>query len=194
MTRAGTISCSPFARSKPPVTIGCTHFRRQARLIVAPCSGPQRRRCLLEVAGRDAFEIKDRNQHLETFRSPRVGWQNRRRESNALGPFANAVAHPRAMNRHRTDAGHDLARRQMPVAHQASAAIGGNLVGVPLEQTCHLGFDRLPNNKKCLRPVAQDLGQRISESPWLGELQNVRYPRLFQHPLSAPIHVCFQVA
>src|ERR1700730_14802023 len=34
-----------------------------------------------------------------------------------------------------------------------------------------LGFDRLP--KKCLRPVAQDLGQRISESPWLGELQNV---------------------
>jgi hypothetical protein len=59
----------------------------------------------------------------------------------------------------------------MAVAHQTSAAIIGDLVGVSIGQSRHLGFDRLRKKRAC--SVAQDLGQRISESPWLGELQNV---------------------
>src|SRR5271167_2606787 len=34
----------------------------------------------LEVAGRDAFEIENRDQHFEALRSARVGWQDRRRK------------------------------------------------------------------------------------------------------------------
>jgi hypothetical protein len=44
---------------------------------------------LLEVAGRDALE--DRDQHFEALRSARGGRQNRRREADALGAFADAV-------------------------------------------------------------------------------------------------------
>jgi len=40
----------------------------------------------------------------------------------------------------------------MAVAHQASAAIVGDLVSMPIEQTCHLSFDRL--RAKRSRPIA----------------------------------------
>jgi hypothetical protein len=59
----------------------------------------------------------------------------------------------------------------MTVAHQAPAAILSHLVGMPIEQSCNLGFHRL--GEKRSRPVAQNLSQRITESPWLGEMQNV---------------------
>ena len=90
----------------------------------------QRRQRLLEVAGGDALEVEDRDQHLEALRPARVGRQNRRRKANALGAFADTVAHPRAAHRDRTDAGHDLAFGQMPVAHQPLAAVIGQLVGM----------------------------------------------------------------
>ena len=39
---------------------------------------------LLEVAGGDALEVEDRDQHFEALRSARIGRQNRRRKADAL--------------------------------------------------------------------------------------------------------------
>jgi hypothetical protein len=85
--------------------------------------------------------------------------------------LADAVAHPRAAHGDRTDAGHDLALRQMSVPHQPLAAIVGHLIGVPAEQGSDLGLDSLRQQRSCA--VAQNLGQRIGKSSWLGELENV---------------------
>src|SRR5262252_1895767 len=41
-----------------------------------------------EVAGRDALEVEDRDQHLQALRPARVGRQNRRRKADALGTLA----------------------------------------------------------------------------------------------------------
>src|SRR5215813_1797150 len=68
----------------------------------------------LEVAGRDALEVEDRDQHLQALRPARVGRQNCRRKADALATFAAAVTHARAAHSHRTDAGHDLTLGQMP--------------------------------------------------------------------------------
>jgi hypothetical protein len=62
---------------------------------------------------------------------------------DALGAFANTVAHPWAAHRDRIDAGHDLALGQMPVAHQALAAVICELVDMAAEQGDYFGFDRL---------------------------------------------------
>jgi len=55
------------------------------------------------------------------------GLTNRRRKSDAPSAFAGAVTDARAY-RDCTDVGHDLALGQMPVAHQPSVAIIGQLV------------------------------------------------------------------
>src|SRR5262249_60107220 len=70
-----------------------------------------------------------------------------------------------------TDAGHDLTLGQMPVAHQPPAAIIGELVGMTAEQARNLGLEGL--RQKRSRAVAQNLGQRISKSSWLRELENI---------------------
>ena len=70
--------------------------------------------------------------------------QNRRRKSDAPSAFAGAVTHAWAPHRDCTDAGHDLALGQMPVAHQSPAAIIGQLVGMGAEPSRNLGFDGLP--------------------------------------------------
>jgi hypothetical protein len=90
----------------------------------------QRDQRLLEVAGGDALEVEDRDQHLEALRPARVGRQNGRREADALRAFADTVAHTGAAHGDRADAGHDLTRGQMPVAHQPLAAVVGQLVGM----------------------------------------------------------------
>jgi hypothetical protein len=66
---------------------------------------------------------------LQALRPACVGRQNRRRKADALATVAAAVRHARAVHSDRTDAGHDLTLGQMPVAHQAPAAIIGELVG-----------------------------------------------------------------
>jgi len=131
----------------------------------------QREERLLEVAGGDALEVEDRDQHFEALRPTRVGRQNRRRKADPLATFAAAVAHARAAHSDRTDAGHDLTLGQMPVAHQPLAAIIGELVGMATEQARNLGLDSLRQQRS--RAVAQNLGQRIGKSSWLGELENV---------------------
>ena len=51
--------------------------------------------------------------------------------------------HPWAAHGDRANAGHDLALRQMSMAHQPLAAILGRLVGIPAEQGCDFGLDSL---------------------------------------------------
>jgi hypothetical protein len=62
---------------------------------------------------------------------------------DALGASAGAVAHAGTAHRHRTDAGHDFAFRQMPMAHQPLAASIGELVGMTAEEGGNLRLDRL---------------------------------------------------
>src|SRR6266576_4756589 len=59
----------------------------------------------------------------------------------------------------------------MPVAHQPLAAVVGQLIGMAPEQARNLGLDSLRQQRS--RAIAQNLGQRISKSSWLGELENV---------------------
>src|SRR5208282_5790312 len=122
---------------------------------------------------RDALEVEDRDQHLEALRSARIGRQDGRGEPDALAvTWAGlAIAHTRLAHRNRTDASHNLALGQMPVANQPLAAIIGLETGVLGEKFRNLGLDR-PRQQRT-RAAAQNFGERIGESPWLGELENV---------------------
>ena len=100
---------------------------RQARSILAEQGGQR----LLEVAGRDAFQIEDRDQRIEALRAPGVGRQDCRREADArrIVGAGLPVAHARLAHGDRPDAGHDLALGQMAVTHDASATIVGLQIG-----------------------------------------------------------------
>jgi len=54
---------------------------------------------------------------------------------------------------------------------QPLVAVVGRLVGVAAKQRRHFGLDGLCQKRS--RAVAQDLGQRVRKSSWLGELENV---------------------
>jgi hypothetical protein len=43
-----------------------------------------------------AFEVEDRDQHVEALGSTSIGRQNRRAKANALGAFADTIAQPGA--------------------------------------------------------------------------------------------------
>src|SRR6476619_7563124 len=138
--------------------------RRQPAGILAE----QRDQRLLEVAGGDALEVEDRDQHLEALRPACIRWQNRRRKADALRAFANTIAHARAALRHRTDAGHDLTLGQMSVAHHrwrpssvclsawqlskaatsASTACANN-ARAPLRKTSVSGSAKVPGWESC---------------------------------------------
>src|SRR5207248_7734225 len=94
-----------------------------------------------------------------------------RAEADALPVPAGAVANPWRTHHDRTDAGDDLTLGQVAVAHQASAAILGELVGVVPEECGNLRFDGM--GQKGTGAAAQHLGQRIGKRPWLGKLENV---------------------
>src|SRR5205807_3798151 len=101
--------------------------RRQTWRLLAD-EGRQR---FLEVAGRDALQVEDGDQHLQALRAPRVPRQDRWRVPDALALGSFAVAHPRLANSDRADAGHDLAFRKTAVAHDALMARLGPEIGVP---------------------------------------------------------------
>src|SRR5664280_2386872 len=110
---------------------------------------------LLEVAGRDALQVEDRNQHLQTLRAPRVGRQDGRVEPNALTRSRLAVAYPRLAHANRTNASHDLALGQMPVAHHAPAARLGLEIAMSVQKVSDLRLNRLRQQGAC--PTAQNL-------------------------------------
>ena len=141
---------------------------RQARRILAE-QGSKR---LLEIAGRDALQVKDRDQHLQAAGAPRVGRQDRGREADAPGIIGSAtVAHARLAHADRADAGHHLAFRQVPVTNHAAQASSGLQIDMLGEEFRHLGLDRL--GQQGARSVAQHLGERVGERPWLKQLDDV---------------------
>jgi hypothetical protein len=74
-----------------------------------------------------------------------IGAHREAKSSTKIGSaFADAVTDVRAPYRDGTDAGHDLALGQRPVAPQPPAAIIGPLVGMGAEPNRNLGFDGLP--------------------------------------------------
>ena len=81
------------------------------------------------------------------------------------------VAHARLAHADRADAGHDLAFRQVPVANHALAASSGLEIDMLGEEFRHLGLDRL--GQQGARSVAQNLGERVGERPWLRQLDDV---------------------
>jgi hypothetical protein len=114
---------------------------RQARRILAEQGGKR----LLEIAGRDALQVKDRDQHLQAPRAPRVGRQDRGREADALAIAGGSttVAHARLAHADRADAGHHLACRQVPVTNHAAQTSSGLQINMLGEKFRHLGLDRL---------------------------------------------------
>jgi hypothetical protein len=60
---------------------------------------------------------------------------------------------------------------QVPMAHQPLATVVGQLIGMRAEQGCNLGLDGLHQQR--WRTVAQNVGQRISKTSSLAELENV---------------------
>src|SRR5207302_6914455 len=83
---------------------------------------------------------------------------------------ADAVAHPRTAHRDRTDPGHDLALRQMPVPHHTSPPFAGALVAMALEQGCDFSLDRLRQQRA--GAIAQNLRQWIGKTCWLAKREN----------------------
>src|SRR5215471_6374514 len=100
--------------------------RRQTRRVPAN----EGRQHFLEVAGRDALQVEDRDQHLKALRPARIPRQDRWRVADALALGSFAVAHPRLANRDRADASHDLAFRKMAMAHDALMARRGPEIGI----------------------------------------------------------------
>ena len=92
-------------------------------------------------------------------------------EPDALARSRLAVAYPRLAHANRTNASHDLALGQMPVAHNALAARVGLEIAMPVQKIRDLRLDRL--RQQGAGPAAQNLGERIDEGPWLRELDDV---------------------
>src|SRR5439155_5369377 len=126
---------------------------------------------LLEGAGGDALQVEDRDQHFEALRAPGVGRQNDRAEPDPLTTDSLPVAHARLAHGHRADAGHDLALGQMAVTHDALVARLGLEIGISPQKVSDFHLDRL--REQSMRPVAQNLSERIGEGPWLSQLDDV---------------------
>src|SRR3954452_14435958 len=91
---------------------------RQARRILAE----HRRKRLLDITGRDAFQVTDWDQHLQAAGAPRIGRQDSRREADAPGIMLGSatVAHARLAHADQADAGHYLAFGLVPVTNHAA--------------------------------------------------------------------------
>src|SRR5271163_4027827 len=59
----------------------------------------------------------------------------------------------------------------MPMAHQPSVAIIGQLVGMAAEEARNLGLHDMRQQRS--RAVAQYLGQWVGKHPWLGQLDDI---------------------
>ena len=141
---------------------------RQARCILAE----QRRKRLREIAGREALQVEDWDQHLQAARAPRIRRQYRGCEADAPGIIGRAtIAHAGLAHADRADASHHLAFRQVPVPDHAAQTSSGLQIDMLGEEFAYLGLDRL--GQQGARAVAQHRGERIGERPWLKQLDDV---------------------
>ena len=133
------------------------HRRRQVRGVLAGESSGR----LLEVAGRDAAQVQDRQQCLQARRPPCPARQDPGGEANPLlAPGRSAVADLHPPHLDRTGPGLDGPLGTMTVPNGPGPAIGEPLVGHPGQEGLGFRLDRLGKQAACAR--AQHRGQRIS--------------------------------
>src|SRR4029077_1663315 len=94
-----------------------------------------------------------------------------RAEPNPLTTNGLPIAHARLAHGHRSDAGHDLALGQLPVAPHALGARLGLEIGISPQEVSDFRLDGLREQGTC--PVSQNLSERIGKSPWLSQLDDV---------------------
>ncbi len=81
-----------------------------------------------------------------------------------------AITHARLADRDWANTGHDLAFRQMAMAHNASA-VRGLEIGMLGEKIRDLGLYGLSQQRA--RPLPQDFGELIVKGSWLNQLEHV---------------------
>ena len=138
---------------------------------IARIGADERGEGLSEIARRDALQVQERDQHIETFRAARIGRQDRRRKADALFSLQASVTDTRLAHADEADTSRDLAFRQMAVAHQPPMAILGQLVSVRFKKTRDFGFDSLSEEAPCALP--QHSGQRIGKLSWLSQFDDI---------------------
>src|SRR6202163_549858 len=144
------------------------HRRRQVRCVLAQ----QRGQCLLEVHGRDATQIKHRQQRIQALRAPCPQRQNRRGEPDPLAVAGSpAIPNLHPGNLDSTDPRLDRAFGTMTVPDNTVSSISK-------PETLHLG-------KKCLgfqldslrqqlsRTRSQDIGQGIIDLVGVTKTNNI---------------------
>ena len=121
----------------------------------------------------NAFQIENRQHHLEAPGAPGIGRQKRGREADALriSPIGTTIADTGLVDPNRTDAGHHLAFRQVPVTHDALQSILGREVGMLAKELGDLGLNGL--GEQSTSAIAQDICGRILEGSWLNQFRNV---------------------
>src|SRR5271163_23773 len=132
------------------------HRRRQVRRVLAQ----QRRQGLLEVPGRDATQIKNRQKRIQALRAPCPQRQNRRGEPDPLA-VAGSPAIPKLHtgNLDSTDPRLDRAFGTMTVPDNTVSSIS-KLEALHLGKKC-LGFQLDSLCEQLSRSRSQDIGQGI---------------------------------
>jgi hypothetical protein len=129
----------------------------------------------LEVAGRHAAQIENRQQRVEAPRPARPLRQDRRGEGDALAckpiPILVApIADLRPPDRHRADAGLDRPLRTMAMPDEAGTTVSEPLL-LHRGQEC-LGFRLNGFGKQPAGALAQHRGERILDSLGLSQRGN----------------------
>jgi len=140
----------------------------------------KRRERLAKIAGRNALQVKDRQQHFQALRAPRIGRQDRwcELDSSIVGAGV-SIAHARLAHLHSADARHHGALGQMAVAHHTLATVLSLQVGVLFKKICCFRLHGFGQKRACSR--AQNLGEQVGEIPWLGQRNHIS----FRHGVSS---------
>jgi hypothetical protein len=146
--------------------------RRQVRRVLAE----QRRKRLLEIAGRDAAQVENRQQGIEALRPPRPFRQDRLCEGDAIAAhlaccIATTVAQLGAPHRNWADPRLDLTLRTMAVPHHTGAVIGKPFVLHRSQERIRLRLNRLGQKPAC--GIAQNRRQGIVEVVWMLKVRTV---------------------
>jgi hypothetical protein len=104
---------------------------------------------------------------------PQVRRHDRGREANATGIISRGlpIMHARLADRNRADARHDLAFREVAVAHKALAPVRDLEIGMLSEKIRDLGLYGL--SQQAARALSQDFGALVVKGSWLNQLEHV---------------------
>ena len=137
---------------------------------------------LLEITGRDAAQVQDRQQGIQTCRPARPARQQRRGEPDPLGCRAGSpIANLDPLELDRPNPGLDHAFRPMTMPDQPVPAVGQLQLLPGGQKGFHLGLDGL--FEQPARSRAQEHGQRIVDLVRLRKPDNAA---IFFHGVSLP--------